>query len=59
MEDGFLRSVGLGSDLTAPASLVVDRQGIYYDPSKPSELESILQTANFSADELSGQRHSG
>ncbi len=43
MEDGFLRSVGLGSDLVTPASLVVDREGIYYDPTAPSELESILE----------------
>lgn len=53
MEDGFLRSVGLGSDLVEPASLVVDRNGIYYDPSKPSELEEILSTAKFTTDELS------
>lgn len=52
MEDGFLRSVGLGSDLVEPASLVVDQAGIYYDPSKPSELEQILQTATFTPDEL-------
>lgn len=52
MEDGFLRSVGLGSDLAEPASLVVDRRGIYYDPSRPSELEDILQTAAFTPDEL-------
>lgn len=52
MEDGFLRSVGLGSDLVAPASLVVDREGIYYDPTGPSELETILQTAELTSDEL-------
>ncbi|MBA2543353.1 MAG: capsular polysaccharide biosynthesis protein [Deltaproteobacteria bacterium] len=52
MEDGFLRSVGLGSDLVEPASLVVDRAGIYYDPSKPSELEEILMNATFSDAEL-------
>jgi capsular polysaccharide export protein len=56
MEDGFLRSVGLGSDFVAPASLVVDRQGIYYDPRTPSDLESILQAAAFSADELARAR---
>ena len=42
MEDGFIRSVGLGSDFNWPYSLVVDRKGIYYDPSRPSELEDIL-----------------
>ncbi len=47
MEDGFLRSVGLGSDMTTPASLVVDREGIYYDPRSTSELETILQTTEF------------
>lgn len=49
MEDGFLRSVGLGANLEAPASLVLDRQGIYYDPSGPSDLETLLETADFDA----------
>ena len=44
MEDGFIRSVGLGSDFNWPYSLVVDRKGIYYDPSRPSELEDICNT---------------
>lgn len=52
MEDGFLRSVGLGSDRTAPASLVVDRSGVYYDPRSPSDLEMILVEAEFSPSEL-------
>ena len=52
MEDGFLRSAGLGSDLTAPGSLVLDPDGIYYDPSCPSRLENLLQSATFSTDEL-------
>ncbi len=52
MEDGFLRSIGLGSDLHAPASLVVDTTGIYFDPSAPSDLENILQNAVFSPQEL-------
>ena len=39
---GFLRSVGLGSDLVAPASLVFDRAGIYFDPNVPSDLELVL-----------------
>ncbi|WP_439890890.1 capsular polysaccharide export protein, LipB/KpsS family [Ralstonia sp. 25C] len=49
IEDGFLRSVGLGVDLVRPLSLAVDAQGIYYDASQPSDLESILQHANFDA----------
>jgi capsular polysaccharide export protein len=51
MEDGFLRSVGLGVDLEAPASLVVDGSGIYFDPSRPSDLETILETASFGDEE--------
>ena len=52
MEDGFLRSVGLGSDRHAPASLVIDQKGIYYDPTTPSDLETILESHAFSEDEL-------
>jgi capsular polysaccharide export protein len=47
LEDGFLRSVGLGADLVRPISWVMDRQGIYYDATQPSDLEHILQTINF------------
>lgn len=50
LEDGFLRSVGLGSDLVRPLSLVLDRQGIYYDASRPSDLESILKSEEFDAE---------
>ena len=42
MEDGFLRSVGLGCTLVRPQSLVLDASGIYYDPSQPSALERVL-----------------
>lgn len=42
IEDGFLRSVNLGSNYTLPSSLVFDKKGIYFDPSKPSGLEVIL-----------------
>jgi capsular polysaccharide export protein len=52
VEDGFIRSIGLGADLHPPLSIVVDRQGIYYDPTRPSDLETILQTAVFDADLL-------
>lgn len=57
MEDGFLRSVGLGSDLYSPSSLVVDRRGIYYDPSVPSELEHLLENADVSETELERAQH--
>lgn len=47
LEDGFLRSVGLGADLIRPVSWVIDTQGIYYDATQPSSLEVILQTTEF------------
>lgn len=45
MEDGFLRSVGLGSNHVGACSLVLDGQGIYFDPRQPSALEDWLQHA--------------
>ena len=48
VEDGFLRSVGLGAELVRPLSWVVDTRGIYYDPSHPSDLEWMLANADFS-----------
>ncbi|MFG5111792.1 capsular polysaccharide biosynthesis protein [Campylobacter lari] len=47
VEDGFLRSVFLGSDLTRPFSLIIDSKGLYVDPSKKSDLEDILQNHEF------------
>lgn len=47
IEDGFIRSVGLGANLIQPLSLVIDQQGIYYDARKPSDLETLLQSAAF------------
>ena len=47
VEDGFIRSVWLGSDLTQPYSLIVDQKGIYFDPRQPSDLEDILSTYDF------------
>jgi capsular polysaccharide export protein len=49
IEDAFIRSVGLGSDLIRPDSLAVDEQGIYYDPQQPSDLETLLNTTDFDA----------
>lgn len=45
VEDGFLRSRGLGADLIAPLSLVCDDLGIYYDPSRASRLEHVIAAA--------------
>lgn len=52
VEDGFIRSVGLGSDLIPPMSLVVDKRGMYFDPTRPSDLEHLLQHHTFKPDEL-------
>lgn len=46
MEDGFLRSSGLGSDLHPPLSLVLDKSGIYYDATRPSDLETMLNNSS-------------
>lgn len=48
VEDGFIRSVGLGAGLAKPASWVFDDIGIYYDPRSPSTLEQILSITHFS-----------
>jgi capsular polysaccharide export protein len=42
VEDGFLRSRGLGAELVPPLSLVTDDGGIYYDPTRPSRLEALI-----------------
>ena len=42
VEDGFLRSKGLGAELVPPLSLVVDDLGIYYDPERESRLEQMI-----------------
>ncbi|WP_248298209.1 capsular polysaccharide biosynthesis protein [Tabrizicola sp. YIM 78059] len=43
VEDGFLRSRGLGANLVPPLSLVTDDRGIYYDPTRPSRLEELIK----------------
>ncbi|MCX7286613.1 MAG: capsular polysaccharide biosynthesis protein [Rhodobacterales bacterium] len=42
IEDGFLRSRGLGAELVPPLSLVTDDRGIYYDPGRPSQLDALI-----------------
>ncbi|BDW86327.1 capsular polysaccharide biosynthesis protein [Roseicyclus marinus] len=45
VEDGFLRSRGLGAELVPPLSLVLDDLGIYYDPSRESRLDRLIAEA--------------
>lgn len=51
VEDGFIRSVGLGTHYVPASSLVLDSRGIYYDPRQSSDLEWLIENAEFS-DEL-------
>ena len=47
IEDGFIRSVSLGVDFSQPYSLIIDREGIYFNATKESDLENILNNYNF------------
>src|SRR5690606_20957796 len=42
VEDGFIRSVGLGAKLIRPCSLVFDDIGIYYGATQSSRIEQLL-----------------
>lgn len=52
MEDGFIHSLGLGSDLTPPCSQVIDRSGIYFDAKNANDLSKLLNDYDFDADIL-------
>ena len=56
VEDGFLRSRGLGAALVPPLSLVADGQGIYYDPSYSSDLENLIATPITEAEAMRAER---
>lgn len=47
VEDGFIRSAGLGADCIPPQSIIVDRRGVYFDPTAESDLEHILLRGQF------------
>lgn len=50
IEDGFIRSIGLGASQTAPMSLCFDKTGLYYDAYQPSDLENLLNFYDFDND---------
>lgn len=50
VEDGFIRSVGLGADMILPSSWVFDAVGIYYDATCTSGLEQLLLAGNFNTE---------
>ena len=52
IEDGFLRSVGLGAELVRPKSLVIDDIGLYYDATRTSRLEKILNEQVLTIDQI-------
>jgi capsule polysaccharide export protein KpsC/LpsZ len=50
MEDGFVRSVGLGAAHVLPRSLVLDQSGrLYFDATGPTDLERICAQYDFAA----------
>ena len=56
VEDGFIRSKGLGANFHLPLSLVFDDIGIYYDARSPSRLEQNLNSTQYSPEQLSEAR---
>lgn len=52
MEDGFLRSIGLGVDGAPALSFSLDDIGVYYDATRPSRMENILNSTGWETPEL-------
>lgn len=52
VEDGFLRSAGLGAAFHKPLSWVCDETGIYFNPAAPSKLEQLIESGDFSEKEI-------
>lgn len=52
VEDGFVRSVGLGAAHTFPLSIAVDSKTLYFNARQPSDLEGLLNTYEPSAELL-------
>lgn len=52
VEDGFIRSKGLGSNLCRPSSLSIDPVGIYFDSRVPSGLEQLLNYQQLTGQDL-------
>ena len=56
VEDGFLRSRGLGADCIPPLSITFDRRGAHFDPSQSSDLEILLEQGHFDRELLDRAR---
>jgi capsular polysaccharide export protein len=50
VEDGLIRSKGLGAAFNFPYSWVLDETGIYFDPAAPSDLENLYSYGFAAAD---------
>jgi capsular polysaccharide export protein len=50
VEDGFIRSIGLGATKTPPFSLTLDSHAPYFDSRGPTDLEIILSNYDFESD---------
>lgn len=47
IEDGFLRSIGLGVLHSRPLSWCIDRKGPYFDGKRSTEIEDLFNSYNF------------
>jgi capsular polysaccharide export protein len=52
VEDGMIRSAGLGANCVPPLSVIVDFHGAHFDPAQASGLELILQNQDMPHDVL-------
>ena len=52
VEDGFLRSVGLGAELIRPTSWLFDHAGLHYECKRDSELRRALRDMQLSSKEI-------
>ncbi|HGY9029945.1 TPA: beta-3-deoxy-D-manno-oct-2-ulosonic acid transferase, partial [Escherichia coli] len=50
VEDGFIRSVELGATKCPPLSLCIDNKAAYFDSTKKTALEDLLNNYNFEKD---------
>ncbi len=57
IEDGMIRSTGLGANCVPPLSVIIDPLAAHFDPSRPSTLENLLQHGQFPP-ELVARAHS-
>lgn len=49
IEDGFIRSVALGATKAPPLSLCFDTSSMYFDATKQSDLERLIETYDFAS----------